>query len=241
MKANYKDQKREGNIFPRGTFTTTFKELESETGLTNSEIRTAIKNLKKSEEINVDKTTSYTIIRVNNYEVYQDPLANEQRTNNEQTSNDQRTNIVSSNKDNKDNKEIKQQQGGRKRSKPKIDPDHKQAADSQSAEADVRWFELLKIWNTNEDPNILNGPTRKKYWNVLGTDQQLEYLQFVQSLGQDAVHLSNIWISTFFKDGGSTLYLQHLIDGKKNQKPKSKESSPTHNFGKTEDYLNKLK
>ena len=46
LKANYKDQKFEGKIIPKGSFITSYDILSKETGLSKQQVRSAIKRLK---------------------------------------------------------------------------------------------------------------------------------------------------------------------------------------------------
>lgn len=72
LKANWKDGKFEGKDVLRGSFITSIKRLSLETGLTENEVRTALSHLVKTGEITKQTTKKYTIITVNNYELYQD-------------------------------------------------------------------------------------------------------------------------------------------------------------------------
>lgn len=78
----------QANVFPKewngiriktGQFVTSLKHLSEETGLTVSQVRTALKTLTESESIKVETikrtsgTKGYTIITIPNYEKYQMP------------------------------------------------------------------------------------------------------------------------------------------------------------------------
>lgn len=71
LKANWKDGRFEGTTVPRGSFVTSVKQLSSELGLTNDEIRTALKHLLKTGEVTRQTTNKYTVITVCNYDFYQ--------------------------------------------------------------------------------------------------------------------------------------------------------------------------
>ena len=72
--ANHQDNKWHGVLVERGTFITSISKLSQNTGLTPQKVRTALKKLSKSGEV-VTKSqqgAKYTIIRVCNYEKFQD-------------------------------------------------------------------------------------------------------------------------------------------------------------------------
>lgn len=71
LKANWKEGKFEGKIIPRGSFVTSRKKLAQELGLTEQEIRTALKHLISTNEITVETTNKYTAITIIKYEDYQ--------------------------------------------------------------------------------------------------------------------------------------------------------------------------
>ena len=59
MKANWKDGKFMGTTIPRGSFVSSIKNLASETGLTEREIRTGISHLKTTGEVTSKATNKY--------------------------------------------------------------------------------------------------------------------------------------------------------------------------------------
>lgn len=96
LKANWKDCSYQGVEVPRGSFVTGRKKLVKELGLSEQEIRTAIKHLISTNEITTKSTNKFTIISVNNYDMYQqnNQELNQQLTNNQPTTNQQLTTIV---------------------------------------------------------------------------------------------------------------------------------------------------
>lgn len=72
LKANWKDGKFEGRGVKRGSFITSIKKLSLELGLTQDEVRTALKHLIDTGEITKQTTNKYTVITVLNYGLYQD-------------------------------------------------------------------------------------------------------------------------------------------------------------------------
>jgi len=100
LKANWKDGRFEGHEIPRGSFVTSVKQLSSE--LSNKKqkfsiqsIRTSLKHLVSTNELTIKSTSKFTVITINNYDLYQDTnkVSNIQLTNNQQTTNNQLTTI----------------------------------------------------------------------------------------------------------------------------------------------------
>lgn len=91
LKANWKDGEFENLKVPKGSFITSVKKLVEETGLTNQNVRTSLKKLKKSKNLTIKTTNKFTVISINNFDKYQEP--NKQLTNNQQTTNKQLTTI----------------------------------------------------------------------------------------------------------------------------------------------------
>ena len=91
LKANWKDGRFRGHDVPRGSFITGRKQLSHELGLTEQVIRTSLKKLEKSKNLTIKSTNKFSIITVNNYNLYQQN--NQQLTNNQPTTNQQLTTI----------------------------------------------------------------------------------------------------------------------------------------------------
>lgn len=71
LKANHKDGKWRGILIKRGQTLTSLNTLESETGLSKSQIRTAIKKLISTREIAQQSHSQHTVFTVINYDSYQ--------------------------------------------------------------------------------------------------------------------------------------------------------------------------
>lgn len=84
LKANIKDTKYMGRIIPKGSLVVKINDLANCLGLTENEIRTAIKHLKLTKEIETKSTNKFTIVSVVNYNVYQDFKEDEAQTKHEQ-------------------------------------------------------------------------------------------------------------------------------------------------------------
>ena len=104
--ANWIDKKWQGNVIKRGQLVSTPDKISKKLGLSVQQVKTAIKNLKRTNEITSKGTNRYTIYTVINYDLYQN-----QNTDNNQQENDQITNEQpTSNKrttTTKENKEVK--------------------------------------------------------------------------------------------------------------------------------------
>lgn len=95
LRANWEEGFFEGHTIPRGSFVSSIKNLAFETGLTENEVRQAIKHLKLTNEITSKSTNKFTVFTVKNYDLYQaDNKQNNKRvTNKSQTINKQLTTI----------------------------------------------------------------------------------------------------------------------------------------------------
>ena len=102
LKCNFKDSSFRGHAVPRGSFVTGRKKMALELGLSEQQIRTALKHLISTSEITINATTQFSIITVNKFEDFQQPtnsLTNEQPTSNQQlTTIEQRNKVISNTK-----------------------------------------------------------------------------------------------------------------------------------------------
>lgn len=89
LMAQRDDYKYRGVTLKAGQFTTGLFDMADILGLSVQQVRTALKKLEKSGEINKQTTSRYSIITVNNWNVYQQ--INKQVTSKQQTSNKQAT------------------------------------------------------------------------------------------------------------------------------------------------------
>ena len=71
LKANWKEGNFRGKVIPRGSFVSSIGKLSEETGLTQDEVRTAVKHLISTKEITKQSTNKFTVFTVKNYEMYQ--------------------------------------------------------------------------------------------------------------------------------------------------------------------------
>lgn len=71
--ANYKNEKWKGITIQRGQFPTSIEKLSATLGLSTQQVRTAIKNLQMTNDINIQTTSRYSVITVLKYDLYQPP------------------------------------------------------------------------------------------------------------------------------------------------------------------------
>ena len=71
LSANRSDGSWRGHKYKRGDVLTSLSKLEDETGLSKQNIRTILKNFKKTGEINTQPNTKLTHLSICNYDTYQ--------------------------------------------------------------------------------------------------------------------------------------------------------------------------
>lgn len=101
LKCNFKDKKWRGYDIEKGQILTGRKILSDETGLSEQQIKTALKKLQATNEITIKSTNKFSIITLVKYSFYQDKKIDsnqlnnqaeeQQSTNNQPTSNQQAT------------------------------------------------------------------------------------------------------------------------------------------------------
>jgi len=113
LKANHKDNKHRGILIKRGQLMTGLDLLNFETKISIQSLRTSLKRLVNTKEINIQVTNKYRIITICKYNDYQthqqatNKQTNNQSTSNQQTTNNQSTANNNDNKENNDNNENK--------------------------------------------------------------------------------------------------------------------------------------
>ena len=104
LRANHKKEKWQGIEINAGEFVTSYDHLAKECGLTTQQTRTALNKLKLTGEITSKTTSRYSIITINNWNLYQ---ANNTQDNKQITNNQQTNNNKQEYKEYKESKEIK--------------------------------------------------------------------------------------------------------------------------------------
>lgn len=92
LSANYESHGFEGRTIERGQCVTSVSTLSKELKLSSQSIRTALNHLKSTGEITINPTPKFSIITVNNYDLYQhvpSESTNDQQTANMLSTNDQ--------------------------------------------------------------------------------------------------------------------------------------------------------
>lgn len=109
LKANHKPNKWKGTVINTGEVLTGRKILAQEANLSEMQIRSALNKLKSTNEITIKSTNSFSIIKLNNWDSYQqDNQQSTERITNEQPTDNQRitTNKNDNNTKNEKNEEI---------------------------------------------------------------------------------------------------------------------------------------
>lgn len=109
LRANHKDNNWRGILIKRGSFLTSVSTLSKETKLSTSQIRTAIKKLKSTNEIASRSQAQYSVITMLKYDEYQtnDKVIDKPVTNQSQASDKPVTTNNNDNNDNNDNNKKK--------------------------------------------------------------------------------------------------------------------------------------
>lgn len=99
LSANHKDKNWRGFDVKKGQVLSGRKSLSQETGLSERNVRTALKNLEKTNEVTIKTTKHFSIITITKWEMYQasDQLNDQQVTNDRPTSDQQ---VTTNNNDN---------------------------------------------------------------------------------------------------------------------------------------------
>lgn len=109
LKANHNERLWRGIKIKRGQLITGLNKLSNETNISTQTIRTCLKQLQKTGEINRQSNNQYSIITINEYDSYQitkeehNKEANKQVTKRQQTGNKQVTPTKKDKKEKKDN------------------------------------------------------------------------------------------------------------------------------------------
>lgn len=105
LAANHKPGRWKGIDIPKGGLITSRAQLAAKTGLSEQQIRTAIKHLISTGEVTSRSSSRYTLLIVNNYAQYQsdNQMTNQQSTNNQPATNQLITTNNNNNNNNNEN------------------------------------------------------------------------------------------------------------------------------------------
>lgn len=165
LKANHKDKNWRGILIKRGQTLTSLNTLESETGLSKSQIRTAIKKLISTQEIAQQSHSQHTVFTIKNYDSYQvDDTQNDKPvTHQSHTDNTRMTsNKNDKNENNEDNPIVEAKP---QRSKFKFNDDQYRFADEMfkrisniapnSKKPNLEnWANTIRLLNENDKVNL---------------------------------------------------------------------------------------
>jgi len=70
--ANYEDKEWKGVIIKRGQLVCRIRKLAQELGITEQNVKTALKNLQSTNDITIATSAKYTLVEVTNYDLYQE-------------------------------------------------------------------------------------------------------------------------------------------------------------------------
>ena len=105
--ANWEDKAWHKIIVKRGQVVTSQKHLAKDLRLTRQQVRRALDNLETTNEITKSTTAKYTLITINNYDLYQsNNQVNNQQTTNKQPTNNQQTTTTKEYKEYKNKRNI---------------------------------------------------------------------------------------------------------------------------------------
>lgn len=89
--AYYEPTKKSGRLYQAGQLSIGRKQLSKAVGLSEQQVRTALKKLENTQEITIKATSEYSIITLNNWNSYQQN--NQQLTNDQPTTNQRLTTL----------------------------------------------------------------------------------------------------------------------------------------------------
>jgi hypothetical protein len=117
LKANHKDREWKGVSIKRGQLITGRISLAEDTGLTQQQVRTALKRLESTSDVTIETTSKNSVITICKYDDYQskkkatnqvnNQRSNQQLTNNQPATNQQSTTNKNDNNSNNDKNEEK--------------------------------------------------------------------------------------------------------------------------------------
>lgn len=148
--ANYEDKDFETITIKRGERVISYPKLAAELGLTERNIRTAIKHLKETGEVTVKPHSKFSVITINNYNQYQSPdsqLTDNRQADDRQVTGDRQASDNNERKINKDkeSKKDKNNMSGKPDGESVSEPAKKKKSfDKQQAENDFE--ECWKIY-----------------------------------------------------------------------------------------------
>lgn len=175
LKANHKDKNWRGILIKRGQTLTSLNTLESETGLSKSQIRTAIKKLISTREIAQQSHSQHTVFTIKNYDSYQeDDTQNSKPVTRDSHTNDTRMTSNKNDKNDKNEKKVSKSVF----SKPSIDDVFSYFGEyAVSKESFISRDEPEKFFDFYESKNWMVGKTKMKCWKSAARNWMRDKLQ----------------------------------------------------------------
>lgn len=187
LKANYKQSKYQGINIPDGSVVTGRKALSSETGLTEQQVRTALRNLKSTSTITIKKYAKFSVISIVKWDFYQ---TDNQQNNQLSTSHQPAINQLSTT-----SKESKKERKEYITANAECDLLGDDLEDSKKAK-EKRDEEIFNEWYQHYPRKVSKGQARKAFKRVVdkvGLDRLIEatknYAASVQ--GKDKAYIKH--------------------------------------------------
>lgn len=211
INVNYQDKPWQGIIIKAGQVVTTREKLALRTGLSEQNVRTILKSLKSTNEINIESNPSYTLITLLQWHLYQtdNQETNQQLTNDQPTINKPLTTTKESNKYKKEKKDIN---NFNKELAVKSTFDHEAIANIEAA---IKKITGLPMTSGEKAKNCLKLLLKKLKENFPNQDNVLLTTQIIQ-LAHD---MEDNWHSTKAHDPEHLYYKwQEIVQKAKSQK-----------------------
>lgn len=164
VSANWKDKKWRGKVIKRGSFITSLDHLSKGSGLSLMQVRTSLKKLINTGEINKQTTNAFTLITVVSYDSYQDNnKPHNKRVTNEQQTNNKR---ITTTKEREEREEVKEGKEISKRFTPPGESEIQLFFQSKGLDQESSFDMAEAFWNFYESKNWYVGKNKMKNWKA---------------------------------------------------------------------------
>ncbi|MCP4802640.1 MAG: hypothetical protein GY891_07230 [Bacteroidetes bacterium] len=172
LTANHKDNNWRGIQIKRGSRLTSLDKLSSETNLSVSKIRTAIKKLISTNEIASKSHSQHTVFTMINYDMYQDDdKQNDKPVTNESQTNDKR---IATNKNDKNDKNVNNDKKGIVAKAPKFDFKNELLLLGVDKQVLEDWLTVRKNRKASNTKTAFNGLIREVEKSCLTVGEAIE-------------------------------------------------------------------
>ncbi len=196
LRCNHEEAKWQGETIQRGEVITSLGHLSNEVGMTMQTLRTTLKKLEKTGEINKQSTSKLTRITICNYDTYQDgQQATNKQTNKPLTNDQQATNKqLTTNKNDNNNKNEENEKN--------LPPNGSECEDQKPAKIDngenEEFNEVYNHWNGTIGTithRAIKPDMRSAYKSLLSDGyNKIEIMQAMAIYGS-AVQSDKCWVS----------------------------------------------